>query len=132
MLALAPARTSGDPRTSDHRPHGWRTLPAFRITSYRTRARISASKSRVVSPCRIWAGHSHERREEPALISGLPASHPLEVHARRNQLQPLLVAVTDREALHAWRLNATRCAAPHTVRTRRGSLLNLQVREFSG
>jgi len=40
--------------------------------------------------------------------------------------------VADREAFHAWRLNATCCAAPHTVRTRRGSLLNLQVREFSG
>lgn len=69
---------------------------------------------------------------EKSRLSGLLASHPLEVHAGRNQLQPLLVAVTDREALHAWRLNATCCAAPHTVRTRRRSLLHLQVREFSG
>jgi hypothetical protein len=130
MLALAPARTSAAARTRADRAHRSRTLPAFRITSYRTSVRISASNSRVIRT--VPYVQIILMNAEKSRLSGLLASHPLEVHAGRNQLQPLLVAVTDREALHAWRLNAPCCAAPHTVRTRRRSLLHLQVREFSG
>jgi hypothetical protein len=60
------------------------------------------------------------------------AAHPLQVHAGRNQLQSLLVTVTDREWLHAWGLSATRGAAAHAVRARCGVLLYLQVRKLSG
>src|SRR5262245_21945093 len=66
------------------------------------------------------------------MLSRLLAAHPLQVHAGRNQLQPLLVTVADRELLHARRSNATRGAAPHAVRARCGALLDLQVREFPG
>jgi len=40
--------------------------------------------------------------------------------------------MTNRELLHAWRLSATCCAAPHTVRTWCGALLDLQLWKFSG
>ena len=63
--------------------------------------------------------------------SCLLAPHPLQVRPRRNQLQPLLVTMTDGALLHAWGLSSTCCAAPHAVRAWRGALLYLQVWEFS-
>jgi len=63
-------------------------------------------------------------------FSRLLAAHPLQVHAGRNQLQPLLVTMTDRELPHAWRLLATCRAAPHPVRAWRDALLDREVREF--
>jgi hypothetical protein len=51
----------------------------------------------------------------PYRPSCLLAPHPLQIRARRNQLQPLLVIMTDRELLHAWRSSATSGAAPHAV-----------------
>ena|SRR5215472_1575315 len=63
----------------------------------------------------------------PQTLSRLLTPHPLQVHARGNQLQPLLVAMPDRKAFNAWWLSSARRAAPHAVRTRRNALLNLQV-----
>jgi hypothetical protein len=40
--------------------------------------------------------------------------------------------MTDRESLHAWRLNSASGAASHAVRAWCCPLLYLQVREFSG
>jgi hypothetical protein len=65
-------------------------------------------------------------------LSCFLSAHPLQVRAGRNQLQPLLVTVTDRELLHARGLSATCGAASHAVRARCGVLLDLQVRELSG
>src|SRR5712671_630431 len=65
-------------------------------------------------------------------LSCLLATHPLQVRARRNQLQPLLVTVTDGELLHAWGPSSTCRAASHTVRAWRGALLYFQVRELPG
>jgi hypothetical protein len=65
-----------------------------------------------------------------SIASRLLAAHPLQVHAGRNQLQPLLVTMTDRELPHAWRLLATCRAAPHPVRAWRDALLDREVREF--
>jgi hypothetical protein len=45
----------------------------------------------------------------------LLAPHPLQIRAGRNQLQPLLVAMTDRELLHAFRSNSTSGASAHAV-----------------
>jgi hypothetical protein len=58
--------------------------------------------------------------------------HPLQIRAGRNQLEPLLVTMTDGELLHVWRLGSTCRAASHAVRAWRGALLYLQVRELSG
>ena len=69
---------------------------------------------------------------QESVLSRFLAAHPLQVHAGRNQLQPLLVTVADRELLHARGLNTARGAAPHAVRARCDALLDLQVREFSG
>ena len=65
-------------------------------------------------------------------LSCLPSTHPLQVRAGRNQLQPLLVTMTDGELLHAWGLSSTCRAASHAIRAWRGALLYLQVREWSG
>ena len=65
-------------------------------------------------------------------LSRLLSAHPLQVRAGRNQLQPLLVTMTDGELLHAWGLSSTCRAASHAVRAWRGALLYLQVRELSG
>jgi hypothetical protein len=65
-------------------------------------------------------------------LSRLLAPHPLQVRAGYNQLQPLLVTMTDGELLHARRQDPTRGAAPHAVRAWLCPLLYLQVREFSG
>src|SRR5271165_6919648 len=65
-------------------------------------------------------------------VSGLLASHPLQIRPGCDQLQPLLVAVADRELLHARRLSSTCRGAPHAVRTWRRALLQLQVRKFPG
>jgi hypothetical protein len=67
-----------------------------------------------------------------SIVSRLLAAHPLQVHAGRNQLQPLLVTMTDGELPHARRLLATCRAAPHPVRAWRGTLLDREVREFPG
>jgi hypothetical protein len=40
--------------------------------------------------------------------------------------------MTDGESLHAWGLSSTCRAASHAVRTWRGALLYLQIRELSG
>jgi hypothetical protein len=64
-------------------------------------------------------------------FSRLFAPHPLQVHAGGNQLQPLLVTVTDRKLPHAWRFSPTNGAAPHVIRARRRALLHLQIRKFS-
>jgi hypothetical protein len=61
-------------------------------------------------------------------LSRFLAAHPLQVHAGRNQLQSLLVTVTDRESLRPRGLKSTRGAAAHAVRARCGALLDLQVR----
>jgi hypothetical protein len=58
--------------------------------------------------------------------------HPLQLRAGRNQLEPLLVTMTDGELLHAWGLSSTCRAASHAVRAWRGALLYLQVRELLG
>jgi hypothetical protein len=71
-------------------------------------------------------------RAQQAQLSGFLASHPLQVRARYNQLQPLFVTMADRELLHARRQNATSSSAPHAVRARGCSMFYLQVREFSG
>ena len=68
---------------------------------------------------------------EDSLLSCLLAAHPLQIRARRNELQPLLVTMTDGELLHAWRRNSTSSTAPHTIRTGCGALLDLEVWEFS-
>ena len=70
-------------------------------------------------------------RRGAAGLSRLLAPHPLQVHARRNQLQPLLVTVTDGKLLHADGLNPTSGAAPHAVRAWRRTLFHCQVWEFS-
>src|SRR5262249_45499223 len=64
-------------------------------------------------------------------LSWLLTPHPLQVHAGRNQLQPLLVTMPHGELLRAWRWNSTSGAAPHAVRAWRCALLHLQVRELS-
>ena len=63
--------------------------------------------------------------------SSLLAPHPLQVHAGRDELQPLLVTMTDGKSLHARWLHSTCRAAPHAVRARRAALLHRQVGEFS-
>src|SRR5258708_20549327 len=50
-------------------------------------------------------------------LSCLLSTHPLQVRAGRNQLQPLLVTMTDGELLHAWGLSSTCRAAPRHART---------------
>jgi hypothetical protein len=65
-------------------------------------------------------------------LSCLLAPHPLQIRAGRNQLEPLLVTMTDGELLHVWRLGSTCRAASHAIRTWRGALLYLQIRELSG
>src|SRR5260370_13581623 len=65
-------------------------------------------------------------------LSCLLAPHPLQIRAGRNQLEPLLVTMTDGELLHVWRLGSTCRAASHAVRAWRGALPYLQVRELSG
>src|SRR5262245_51505668 len=79
--------------------------------------RAAASESRV-----------HPRGLAP---SGLFASHPLQVRAGRNQLQPLLVTMLNRELrLSLCAMPASRGAA-HAIRARRCALLHFQVWEFS-
>jgi hypothetical protein len=55
----------------------------------------------------------------------------LQVHARGDQLQPLLMAMPDWESLHAWGLSSACCVAPHAIRAWRRALLSLQVWKFS-
>jgi hypothetical protein len=79
----------------------------FRAAAIRTSRAIRSAAS-------ILSGHS---------MSSYPPS--IAVHARGNQLQPLLVAMPHRKAFHAWGLSSACCAASHAVRTRRNALLNL-------
>jgi hypothetical protein len=65
-------------------------------------------------------------------LSCLLTPHPLQVRAGRNQLESLLVTMTDGELLHAGGLGSTCRGASHAVRAWRGALLYFQVRELSG
>src|SRR4029079_19082184 len=63
--------------------------------------------------------------------SRLFAAHPLQVHARRNQLESLLVAVSDGELLHTRWTGPTRCAAAHVIRAWCWTLVEFQIWKVS-
>jgi hypothetical protein len=112
------------------------TATPGRSTSPRAMARYSAlgmaAKAGLKYRCHRACSTSTRWPAARAICdSGLLAAHPLQVRAGRNQLQPLLVTMPDRELLHSRGSSPTRGAAPHVIRARRRALLHLEVREFS-
>ena len=114
-MRAAPCRNSSGPVVV--RPERVRATPASGTVALRARPRQS--------------GRTHAATNVEAQVSCFLAAHPLQVHAGRNQLKPLLVAVTDRECLHASGVSPTCRAAAHSIRAGSRALLHLQVRKLA-
>jgi hypothetical protein len=114
-MRAAPCRNSSGPVVV--RPERVRATPASGTVALRARPRQS--------------GRAHAATNVEAQVSCFLAAHPLQVHAGRNQLKPLLVAVTDRECLHASGVSPTCRAAAHSIRAGSRALLHLQVRKLA-